>query len=98
MGRSRSKATRQSSNSHGEFSQSRERRAREPGGEQHVAGEAPGNTEAGGGGRPAGGQVRLQVLLSAVLQHLRQVRHLVPRGALPARQFDYIKFFTACTR
>ena len=56
-----------------------------------MAGEALGNTQAGHCGGFVGGQVRLQVLLPSLVQHLRQVRHLVPRGPLPARTFDFVK-------
>ena len=56
-----------------------------------MAGEAFGNTQAGHCGGSVGGQVRMQVLLPSLVQHLRQVRHMVPRGPLPARMFEFDK-------
>ena len=56
-----------------------------------MAGEAFGNSQAGHCGGSVGGQVRVQVLLPSLVQHLRQVRHLVPRGPLPARMFNFVK-------
>ena len=56
-----------------------------------MAGEAFGNTQAGHSGGSVGGQVRMQVLLPSLVQHLRQVRHLVSRGFVVARMFDFVK-------
>ena len=67
--------------------QSGKRRVRGERGEQDVAGEASGNTEADGGGRPPRGQVRVQVLVPTLVQYIRQVRHLVSRSAVLACEF-----------